>query len=361
MMDAFLRGCNSKRMNFVDQESFLRMLKEIAKEIKPMRDSERQKHLEKRLAQIVIPPGLVLPLNQEFHISSIDVAHCGYKDSSKLPLYIVLNNAEAGCEPFHLIFKEGDDLRQDCLTLQMIRLMDKIWKEEGLDLEMSPYRTLCVGATTGLIEVVRNAATTAEIAKFAGGATAAFKQSPIADWLRQYNKSDALYSKCCRLFAMSCAGYCVATYVLGICDRHNDNIMVQTSGKFLHIDFGHFLGHKKTWLGFNREPAAFVFTPDFAYVMGGKGAPLFEEFVTTACKAFCIVRKHSSTFINLFGLMLSTGIPELQSLSDIDYLRDAFALELTEAEATAKFRELIFTSLTTWTTRVNNAVHVALH
>ena len=58
--------------------------------------------------------------------------------------------------------------------------------------------------------------------------------------------------------------------------------------------------------------------------------------------------------------MLSTGIPELQSLSDIDYLRDAFALDLTEAEATAKFRDLIFTSLTTWTTRVNNAVHVAL-
>ena len=58
--------------------------------------------------------------------------------------------------------------------------------------------------------------------------------------------------------------------------------------------------------------------------------------------------------------MLSTGIPELQSLSDIDYLREAFALDLTEAEATAKFRDLIFTSLTTWTTRVNNAVHVAL-
>ena len=58
--------------------------------------------------------------------------------------------------------------------------------------------------------------------------------------------------------------------------------------------------------------------------------------------------------------MLQTGIPELQSLSDIDYLRDAFALDLTESEATAKFRELIFTSLTTWTTRVNNAVHVAL-
>ncbi len=53
-----------------------------------------------------------------------------------------------------VIFKKGDDLRQDQLVVQMISLMDRLLKREHLDLRTTAYRVLPTSSDDGLIEFV---------------------------------------------------------------------------------------------------------------------------------------------------------------------------------------------------------------
>lgn len=42
------------------------------------------------------------------------------------------------------------------LTLQVIRVMDELWRLDGLDLKMMTYICLATGKQVGLIQVVRD-------------------------------------------------------------------------------------------------------------------------------------------------------------------------------------------------------------
>jgi phosphatidylinositol-4,5-bisphosphate 3-kinase catalytic subunit alpha/beta/delta len=84
-----------------------------------------------------------------------------------------------------LIFKDGDDIRQDLLTLQLIRIMDKIWLDNGYDYRMKPYKVLSSLDMVGMIEIVQNSDTTAGIHREMGGTLGALKENTIDQWLRK--------------------------------------------------------------------------------------------------------------------------------------------------------------------------------
>lgn len=158
-------------------------------------------------------------------------------------------------------------------------------------------------------------------------------------------------------FTRSCAAYCVATYVLGIGDRHNGNVMIREDGTLFHIDFGHVLGNFKEKFGFRRERVPFVFTPEMVYVMGDKTDLFYAQFVQMCTAAYNLLRLQASLFMNLFAMMMSSGMPELQTVQDLFYLKDTLDLDLTPTQAGEKFADMLESSSKALSTRVNWVIH----
>ena len=70
-------------------------------------------------------------------------------------------NQQPKGENFITMFKNGDDLRQDILTLQVLSIMDKIWLENDLDLKMTAYKAIGTDCEQGFLEFIGDADTLA--------------------------------------------------------------------------------------------------------------------------------------------------------------------------------------------------------
>ncbi|XP_046429789.1 phosphatidylinositol 4-phosphate 3-kinase C2 domain-containing subunit beta isoform X2 [Neodiprion fabricii] len=347
------------RNSFLTQQCLVKNLHEVAENIKTTKDSLRMEALKNGLqninSQLMENDGTCLPLSPSREVFGINVQTCSYFPSFTLPLKISFISTDNAIIP--AIFKVGDDLQQDMLTLQMVRIMDKLWLKGGLDLKMVTFACVPTGYKRGMIEMVTNAETLRKI-QVEFGLTGSFKDRPIAEWLAKHNPSELEYERAVTNFTASCAGYSVATYILGICDRHNDNIMLKTSGHLFHIDFGKFLGDAQMFGNFKRDRTPFVLTSDMAYVINGGDKPSakFHHFVDLCCQAFNIVRKHSNLILHLFGLMASSGIPGV-TMDAVNYVQKALLPGQTNPEAAATFARMIESSLKNWFTQFNFFLH----
>ncbi|UYV66255.1 PIK3CA [Cordylochernes scorpioides] len=387
LLEAYCRGMGAQLKSIVQQVEALEKLTKLTDTLKERKDDtqkERLKFLCDQMNQADYLEALQnfpSPLNSSHVLGKLLSEECNILDSAKRPLWLVWQNPDPMSElMFHtnsIIFKNGDDLRQDMLTLQVIRIMDSIWQKEGLDLRcegdltgcrMMPYACLATGKKVGMIEVVRNAKTVMSIQKnMSKKAALQMDSKQLHKWIKEHNR-EPRYEQAIETFTHSCAGYCVATFILGIGDRNPDNIMVNEKGQIFHIDFGHFLGHFKKKFGINRERVPFVLTEDFVYVIAkGSENPYkskeFQRFQELCGNAYIVLRRHANLLITLFTMMLSTGIPELQSMDDISYLRKTLQVDKTdESEALEYFQNQFYEAFGgSWTTKLDWFFHSVKH
>ncbi|KAF8066184.1 PI4KB1 [Scenedesmus sp. PABB004] len=116
-----------------------------------------------------------------------------------------------------------------------------------------------------------------------------------------------------RRFVESLAGYSLVTYLLQVKDRHNGNIMIDATGRLVHIDYGFLLGHAPggNWVTFEAAPmklsreALEVLDSD----AGGQASELFDYFKVLVIQGFLAARKERARIVGLVRIMAECSRP----------------------------------------------------
>ncbi|KAL2003856.1 hypothetical protein VTN02DRAFT_1878 [Thermoascus thermophilus] len=304
----------------------------FSRENRPLKIEKLKKYLKDPKNELVhIDPPLPLPLDPEVLITGCFPEDANVFKSSLSPLHINFKTSDGRKYP--VLFKVGDDLRQDQLVIQIITLMDRLLQKENLDLKLTPYRILATSSNAGAAQFIPSTSLSAASAKYKGS---------ILAYLRDNNPDDTeplgVRKEAMDTYIKSCAGYCVITYLLGVGDRHLDNLLLAPDGHFFHADFGFILG---------RDPKPFApmmkLCKEMVEGMGGANSPHYLQFKQHCFTAYTTLRKSANLILNLFSLMVDANIPDIRVEPDKAVLKvkERFHLEMSEEEAIRHFEQLI--------------------
>ena len=268
-----------------------------------------------------------LPINPQLKVKGAISSKCTVFKSAKCPVKYSFNVTEDTKQNNHnddkdhisIMFKYGDDLRQDQLILQMINYMDSLLKNVHLDFQFTIYKTLATSKSDGFVEFVPNSTTIYDIIK-----TKTMREY----YLELSNHNDTVYNQKLENYINSCAGYCVVTYLLGIGDRHLQNLMIDKNGRLFHIDFGYILGKDPKPL-----PPPIKLCKEMVELMGGKGSKGFNDFQQKCVNAYWVLRENARVIVNMFYLMIDSGIPELNNIDNLEKLHEKFVPQKNKQEA----------------------------
>ncbi|XP_042441663.1 phosphatidylinositol 3-kinase, root isoform-like [Zingiber officinale] len=286
------------------------------------------------------------PLAPGTLITGIVPAESSIFKSALHPLRLTFSTLSG--ETCKVIFKKGDDLRQDQLVIQMVSLMDRLLKLENLDLQLTPYRVLATGQDEGMLEFVPSSSLAQILSE----------DRSIVSYLQRFHPDEdgpfGITAQCLETFIKSCAGYSVITYILGIGDRHLDNLLLRDDGRLFHVDFGYILG---------RDPKPFPppmkLCKEMVEAMGGAESQYYTRFKSYCCEAYNILRKSSNLILNLFHLIAGSNIPDIASDPEKGILKvqEKFRLDLDDEDAIHFFQDLITESVSALFPQMVETIH----
>lgn len=228
-----------------------------------------------------------------------------------------------------VVLKRGDDLKQDRAVIDVFKFMNYIWEKENVNYQGTPvsiftYDVVPMGPNMGVLEFVEGC-------------------TPLRDAAELHTKLDPDSRK--HLVATAVASY-IGGYILGLRDRHFDNILLSENGTLFHIDFGHVFGSRILF-----DTANIAVTRDLLELMGEQK---WGELIVVAIRAYQVLRQYAKEIIHFTDLAFHLIHPT-------DFIRkfmwDSFKMDSSEPDAMAYIASEFTTAPKRMSTKIKNTFH----
>lgn len=191
-----------------------------------------------------------------------------------------------------VIVKTGADLRQEAFACQLISVCHKIWVDAGVDVWVKQMRISVTGESSGLIETITNGVSlhslkrSLTLSSIENGTNPRHRFATLKDhFVKAFGPTDSTpHRNGVDAFKRSLAAYSMISYILQLKDRHNGNVLIDSEGHIVHIDFGFMLSNSPGSVGF--EAAPFKLTHEYVDVLGGLGSQDYEDYKKLCKQAF---------------------------------------------------------------------------
>lgn len=244
------------------------------------------------------------------------------------------------------IAKSKDDLRQEVMTMQLIKKCDEIFKSESIPLKLHPYEILVTSASSGIIEFIPDTISIDSLKKKLLECNVTFEEF----FKRHFGD---MFEECQKNFAESLAAYSLVSYLFAIKDRHNGNILLKNDGTIIHIDFGFILGISPGG-NMNFENAPFKITKDYIRLMEGIDSSIFCYFKSLFMRGLFALRKNINVFIHLIeGMGIGVPMPCFngRNLKDItNAVKERALVKFSEVEIVPIVNTLFERAINSWRT-----------
>jgi hypothetical protein len=203
------------------------------------------------------------------------------------------------------ILYKKDNIFRDYIVNSVLQIIARI-----LNIKPILYNILPINENIGLLEIVPNSITLASLA------TSSEYGCTISSWLLHHGKKIESYED-------NLCFYTVLSYVLGIGDRHLNNIMITADGEIFHIDFSFLFGENPKGAPLAKHVA---FTKDMLQATKNP-----DQIIERCGRMFSIVRTKLDEFVPLLYLIESPN--KLAT-----FFRNQLFLSYSAVDAEKKFK-----------------------